>query len=80
MKVAIYSREKVENLIADSQFPSNTAVISFCDPELKHSDKNYTCVNYSNVCSDVIYCEVDDLDLDYLPKRDIPTIVISQKR
>lgn len=69
MKVAIYSREKVENLIADSQFPSNTAVISFCDPELKHSDKNYTCVNYSNVCSDVIYCEVDDLDLDYLPEK-----------
>lgn len=69
MKVAIYSREKVENLIADSQFPSNTAVISFCDPELKHSDKNYTCVNYSNVCNDVFYCEVYDLDIDSLPEK-----------
>lgn len=69
MKVAIYSREKVENLIADSQFPSNTAVVSFCAPELKHTDNDYMPVDYSSVCSDVFYCEVDDLDIDSLPEK-----------
>ncbi len=69
MKVTVYSREEIENIITNGNFPSNTAVVSFCDPELKHSDKNYTCVDYSSVCSDVFYCEVDDLDLDYLPEK-----------
>ena len=50
-------------------FPNNTAVISFCDPELKHIDKDYFRVDYTSVCDDVFYCEVDDLDLDYLTKK-----------
>lgn len=49
--------------------PDNTAVISFCDPELKHIDKDYSRVDYTSVCDDVFYCEVDDLDLDYLPEK-----------
>lgn len=69
MKVTIYSREKIEIIITDGNFPQNTAVISFCDPELKHTDSNYTYVDYSTVCKDVYYCEIDDLDLDYLPTK-----------
>lgn len=69
MKISVYSREKIEHIIAEGKFPNNTAVISFCDPELKHIDKHYSRVDYSSVCSDVFYCEVDDLDLDYLPEK-----------
>lgn len=69
MKISVYSRKKIEHIIAEGKFPNNTAVISFCDPELKHIDKHYSRVDYSSVCSDVFYCEVDDLDLDYLPEK-----------
>lgn len=62
MKVTIYSREKIENIITDGNFPQNTAVISFCDPELKHTDSDYTYVDYSTVCKYVYYCEIDDLE------------------
>ncbi|MBR2284878.1 MAG: sigma-70 family RNA polymerase sigma factor [Ruminococcus sp.] len=69
MKVTVYSREEVEGIINADSFPQNTAVISFCDPELKHIDKNYSRVDYSCCCDNVFYCEVDDLDLDYLPEK-----------
>ena len=69
MRIFVYSREAIEHIIAEGSFPDNTAVISFCDPELKHIDKDYFRVDYSSVCSDVFYCEVDDLDLDYLTKK-----------
>lgn len=69
MKVSVYSREAIKSIIADGNFPKNTAVISFCDPELKHIDKDYSRVDYSSACNDVFYCEVDDLDLDYLPEK-----------
>ena len=69
MTVSVYSREAIESVIADGKFPKNTAVISFCDPALKHIDKDYSRVDYSSACDDVFYCEVDDLDLDYLPEK-----------
>ncbi len=69
MTVSVYSREAIEQIIADGTFPEDTAVISFCDPKLKHIDKDYSRVDYSSVCNDVFYCEVDDLDLDYLPEK-----------
>ena len=69
MTVSVYSREAIESVIADGKFPENTAVISFCDPELKHIDKDYSRVDYSSACDDVFYCVVDDLDLDYLPEK-----------
>ena len=69
MTVSVYSREAIESIIDDGKFPKNTAVISFCDPALKHIDKDYSCVDYSSACDDVFYCEVDDLDLDYLPEK-----------
>ena len=70
MRVSVYSREAIEHIIAEGSFPDNTAVISFCDPELKHIDKGYSRVDYSAACDDVFYCEMDDLDLDYLPEAD----------
>ena len=69
MRVSVYSRKAIEAIIADGKFPENTAVISFCDTALKHIDKDYSRVDYSSVCADVFYCEVDDLDLDYLPEK-----------
>lgn len=69
MKISVYSREAMEHIIAEGSFPNNTAVISFCDLELKHIDKDYSHVDYSSVCNDVFYCEVDDLDLNYLPEK-----------
>ena len=32
MKVTIYSRAEIEKVMADGNFPQNTAVISFYDP------------------------------------------------
>ena len=69
MKVSVYSREAIESIIVDGKFPENTAVISFYDPAIKHIDKNYAHVDYSSVCNDVFYCEVEDLDRDYLAEK-----------
>ena len=66
MNVTILSREEAERLIAKGQFPANTAVISFYDPAVRRIDKSYTHVDYSGVCDDVFYSELDDLDLDCL--------------
>lgn len=69
MTVSVYSREAIEQIIADGTFPENTAVISFCDPAIKRIDKNYYHVDYSGICDTVFYSEVDDLDLDYLSEK-----------
>ena len=69
MNVFVYSREAIERIIAEGSFPDNTAVISFYDPVIKRIDTDYTHIDYSGVCDDVYYCEVDDLDLDYLPQK-----------
>ena len=69
MKVDVYSREAIETVIADGQFPKNTAVISFYDPAIKRIDKDYTHVDYSGVCDTVFYSELDDLDLDVLKSK-----------
>ena len=69
MNVTVHSRESIEQLIASGNFPQNTAVISFYDPAIKRIDKDYTHVDYSSVCSDVFYSELDDLDLEVLPEK-----------
>jgi len=66
MKVLIYSREEIEEIIDSGNFPENTAVISYYDPKIKRIDKNYTHVDYDGVCEKVFYSELDDLDLDCL--------------
>lgn len=69
MIVKIYSREAIESIIAEGSFPRNTAVISFYDPAIKRIDKDYTHVDYSGVCDDVFYSELDDLDLEVLGRK-----------
>ena len=69
MKVYIYSREQAEKMIAEKRFPTNTAVISFYDPAIKHINKNYTHIDYSGVCDMVFYSELDDLDIDVLGNK-----------
>jgi len=68
-KVSVYSRDEIENIIANGQFPDNTAVISFCDPPSKHSDAYSGRVEYRDVCKNVFYVELEDLDLDYLSEK-----------
>ena len=62
MKVSVFSREMIEDIISGNKFPENTAVISFCDPEIKHIDRDYK-------PDDVFYSETDDLDLDVLERK-----------
>lgn len=69
MNVSIYSREAIERIIADGKFSDNTAVISFYDPVIKRIDKDYAHVDYSGVCKNVFYSELDDLDLDVLRRK-----------
>lgn len=66
MNVSVYSREAIETMIGTGAFPADTAVISFYDPAIKRIDKDYAHVNYSGVCSDVFYSELDDLDQEVL--------------
>lgn len=66
MNVLIYSRYEIEEIIDSGNFPENTAVISFYDPKIKRIDKDYSHVDYSGVCENVFYSELDDLDLDCL--------------
>ena len=69
MNVSVYSRKAIESIIADGNFPKNTAVISFYDPAIKRIDEDYSHVDYSGVCNTVFYSELDDLDLDVLRRK-----------
>lgn len=64
MKVCIYSREKIEKII-DTDFPKNTAVISFYDPKGIRSD-NLTPVDYKNKAEMVYQVAVYDIDIECL--------------
>ncbi|SEH48676.1 hypothetical protein SAMN02910265_01004 [Ruminococcus flavefaciens] len=69
MTVTVYSREVIERIIAEGSFPANTVVISFYDPAIKRIDKDYTHVDYSGVCKNVFYSELEDLDLEVLKRK-----------
>lgn len=62
MNVQIYSRKKIETIIAEGKFPQNTAVISFYGSITTPPDL----VNYSGACERVMYIELDDLEFDEL--------------
>lgn len=64
MKVSIYSREEIEKII-DTDFPKNTAVISFYDPKGIRSD-NLTPVDYKNKAEMVYQVAVYDIDIECL--------------
>ena len=68
LRVQVYSREQIGEIIAAGSFPPNTAVISFYDPPTKRGG-SYDRVDYGAVCKDVYYCETEDLDLSYLAEK-----------
>lgn len=81
MKISIISRADIEQLLSDGGFPDKTAVVSFYDSALKHIDSDYHAFDYSDVCDNVIYCELENLDIedlrdagceykDYFPEAD----------
>lgn len=57
MYVQIYSREEIESFYKGI-FYQDLAVISFCDQRTEPRDR----VDYSSICSRVMYIEIDDLD------------------
>lgn len=63
MKVSVYSRSEIYNIIKQGLFPNNAAVITFYDTT---KDEDYRHVNYDNVTTNVFYCALDDVDTDYL--------------
>lgn len=69
MKISIYSRKEIEKIIESGDFPENTAVISYYDPELKKIDADYAPVDYSGVGADVLTVGFEDIDIDYLEKN-----------
>lgn len=69
MKVSIYSREKIEKLI-ETDFPKNTAVISFYDPKGIRSD-NLIPVDYKNKAEMLYQVAIYDIDIDYLEKYNL---------
>ena len=69
MKVSIYSREKIEKII-DTDFPKNTAVISFYDPKGIRSD-NLTPIDYKNKTEMIYQVALYDIDFEYLYKYNL---------
>ena len=70
MNVNIYSRKAVEKLL-QTDFPKNTAVISFYDPPTPFRDDSYIPVDYSGKASCVFQVAVHDIDLSVLPKYNL---------
>lgn len=68
MKVSIYSRERIEKLL-QSDFPENTAVISFYDPETAYNSQGgYKPVDYTTKTDRIFQIPIHDIDLSVLPK------------
>ena len=67
MKVEIYSRNAIEMLLK-TEFPGNTAVISFYDPPGKFHDDNYSPVDYKGKPARLFRVAVHDIDLSVLPE------------
>lgn len=78
MRIAIHSRKSIENLLY-CNFPQNSAVISFYDPDRCNIDKSYTLVDYSNKTDNVLYIPLGDFQTE-LPEADkIAEFVYSAK-
>ncbi len=65
MQVTIFSRKDMEAAIIKG-LPSNTAIISFCDPPGVHTGSNCDPVDFSGVSNPVFQTSIHDLDLDVL--------------
>ena len=70
MKVSIYSRKAIEELLRTS-FPVNTAVISFYDPPSSSRTNTLPPVDYSGKTNRVFQIAVHDIDLSVLPKYNL---------
>ncbi|MBE6911028.1 MAG: hypothetical protein E7473_00710 [Ruminococcaceae bacterium] len=91
MKIEIYSRKAIEKLI-ESNFPPNTAVISFYDPPSRRTPKDYKPVDYQGKSERLFQVGVHDIDIEtledygmffdtYLPEsNDLAKFVISADR
>ena len=64
-KIEIMSREDIGKLISNG-FPDNTAVISFFDPKSKRTPENYAPVDYTDVCDNVFFVGIHDIDVETL--------------
>lgn len=64
MKISIYSRKRIEKLI-ETDFPKNTAVISFYDPRGIRSD-NLIPVDYKGKAEMLYQVATYDIDMKYL--------------
>jgi len=70
MNVSVYSRKAIEELLK-SDFPKNVAIISFCDPEIAHIDRDYRPVDYSSQTDRVFLVRIRDIDIDILEKYNL---------
>lgn len=70
MKVSIYSRKAIEELM-QNDFPENVAIISFYDPPTPFRDDTYAPVEYSNKTNRVFQIAIHDIDLAVLPKYNL---------
>lgn len=78
MKISIYSRKSIGNLL-HCDFPLNTAVISFYDPDRYNTDKSYTLVDYSGKADSVLYIPLDDFQTELPEAGKIAEFVYSAK-
>ena len=66
MKIEIYSREAIKELI-NGDFPQNTAVISFCSPrKIRRAEETRVC--FREACDRVFTVLIPDIDIDILEK------------
>lgn len=70
MKVQIYSRKAIEELL-QSDFPENTAVISFYDPPDIHTGEACTPVELGKKAERAFAVAVHDIDIDILSDYDL---------
>ena len=69
MKISIFSRKEIQEIIKSGKFPENTVVISYYDPNAHKIDKDYAPVDYSGVCDNVFSLGFDDIDINYLEQQ-----------
>lgn len=65
MKVQIYSRKAIEDLL-QGDFPKNTAVISFYDPPSKRTGEVFKPVDYKGKAERVFTIPIHDIDIEIL--------------
>ena len=65
MNIKILSKKSAEYLLK-TEFPKNTAVISFCSPPAPRLDNDICQPDYGNKAEEVFYVSIHDIDLEVL--------------